>query len=89
MNILGLNSAGYSTAVALLVDGDLVFAAEEERLIREMVKLRGGPSKLKLLLKEYEGQLKELTLEMEEYMRMRDLIIQLTSVEEEDEEEES
>ena len=35
MKILGLNSAGFNTAAALVVDGEVVFAAEEERLIRE------------------------------------------------------
>ena len=38
----------------------------QERLIREMVKLRGGPTKLKMLLKEYEDQIKELAMEKEE-----------------------
>jgi len=33
--ILGLNSAGFNTASALIVNGEVVFAAEEERLIRE------------------------------------------------------
>ena len=33
--ILGLNSAGYNTASALLVDGNVTFAIEEERLIRQ------------------------------------------------------
>ena len=33
--ILGLNSAGFNTSSALLVDGDVVFAVEEERLNRE------------------------------------------------------
>ena len=33
--ILGLNSVGISTSAALIVDGQVVFAAEEERLIRE------------------------------------------------------
>ena len=61
----------------------------QERLIREMVKLRGGPTKLKVLLKEYEEQIKELAMEKEEAECMRDLIIQLTSVEDEGEEEES
>ncbi len=35
MNILGINSAGFNTASALLQDGRLVFAVEEERMIRE------------------------------------------------------
>ena len=35
MKILGLNSAGFNTASALVIDGDVVFATEEERLIRE------------------------------------------------------
>ncbi len=58
----------------------------QERLIREMVKLRGGPTKLKALMKEYEEKLVKLTLEMEEHMRMRDLIIALTSGDEESDE---
>ncbi len=33
--ILGLNSAGYNTASALVVDGAAVFATEEERIIRQ------------------------------------------------------
>ena len=33
--ILGLNAAGFNTASALVVDGDVVFAVEEERLSRE------------------------------------------------------
>ena len=33
--ILGLNSAGFNTAAALICGGQVVFAAEEERLIRE------------------------------------------------------
>ena len=32
----------------------------QERLIREMVKLRGGPTKLKALCKEYEEQINQL-----------------------------
>ena len=35
IKILGLNSAGFSTSSALIVDGEVAFAAEEERLIRE------------------------------------------------------
>ncbi len=61
----------------------------QERLIREMVKLRGGPTKLKALAKEYEAQIEELTQEKEEAECMRDLIIQLTSDDDEGEEEES
>jgi carbamoyltransferase len=33
--ILGLNSAGFNTSAALVIDGQLAFAVEEERLIRE------------------------------------------------------
>ena len=33
--ILGLNSTGVSTSAALMIDGKVVFAAEEERLVRE------------------------------------------------------
>ncbi len=33
--ILGLNSAGFNTSSALVVDGKCVFAVEEERLVRE------------------------------------------------------
>ena len=33
--ILGLNAVGFNTAAALVCDGRVVFAAEEERLIRE------------------------------------------------------
>ena len=33
--ILGLNSCGYNTSSALIIDGEAVFAVEEERLIRE------------------------------------------------------
>lgn len=33
--ILGVNSAGYNTSSSLIVDGQVMFAAEEERLIRE------------------------------------------------------
>jgi len=33
--ILGLNSSGYNTSSALVIDGEAVFAVEEERLIRE------------------------------------------------------
>jgi carbamoyltransferase len=33
--ILGLNSAGFNTSSALVIDGELVFAVEEERIIRE------------------------------------------------------
>lgn len=61
----------------------------QERLIREMVKLRGGPTKLKVLLKEYHEQITGLALDIEEAESMRDLIIQLTSVEEESQEEET
>ena len=35
VRVLGLNSAGYNTSASLVVDGEIVFAAEEERLIRE------------------------------------------------------
>jgi carbamoyltransferase len=44
MIILGLNASGYNTASALLVDGELVYAVEEERLIREK-RTRAFPSK--------------------------------------------
>lgn len=43
-NILGLNSAGFNTATALLVDGQCVFAVEEERLNREK-RTRRFPAK--------------------------------------------
>lgn len=33
--IIGLNSCGYNTSSALIIDGEAVFAVEEERLIRE------------------------------------------------------
>lgn len=33
--VLGINSAGYNTSSALLIDGKVVFASEEERLVRE------------------------------------------------------
>ena len=33
--ILGINSAGFNTSAALIVDGQILFAIEEERLIRE------------------------------------------------------
>lgn len=35
IKILGLNAAGVSTSAALLIDGKIVFAVEEERLSRE------------------------------------------------------
>ncbi len=35
IKILGINSAGFNTSAALLVDGKVLFAIEEERLIRE------------------------------------------------------
>lgn len=56
----------------------------QERLIREMVKLRGGPTKLKTLCKEYEEQIKELRVKIADAMRMRELIIQLTSDDDDD-----
>ena len=56
----------------------------QERLIREMVKLRGGPTKLKVLLKEYEEKIEKLTRERDTAECMRDLIIQLTSVDEDE-----
>jgi len=34
-NILGLNAFGFNTASAILVDGQCVFAVEEERLVRD------------------------------------------------------
>lgn len=33
--VLGINSAGYNTSSALLIDGKVSFASEEERLVRE------------------------------------------------------
>ena len=35
VKILGINSAGFNTSAALIVDGQILFAIEEERLIRE------------------------------------------------------
>jgi len=35
MNILGLNAYNHDSAVSILKDGNLVFAAEEERLNRK------------------------------------------------------
>lgn len=35
IKILGLNSAGFNTSSALIIDGKPIFAVEEERLIRE------------------------------------------------------
>ncbi len=54
----------------------------QERLIREMVKLRGGPTRLKILLKEYEEKIEEIGKDRARLMNMRDLILKLTSDEE-------
>lgn len=53
----------------------------QERLIREMVKLRGGPTKLKALCKEYEEKIDEVSKERARLLYIRDLIRKLTSVE--------
>lgn len=56
----------------------------QERLIREMAKLRGGPAKLKVLCKEYDEQIEKIGDERVKLIRIRDLIVKLTSVAEED-----
>lgn len=56
----------------------------QERLIREMVKLRGGPAKLKVLCKEYDEQIEKISKERAELIHIRDLIVNLTKVEEEE-----
>jgi len=65
----------------------------QERLIREMVKLRGGPTKLKALSKEYEEQINQLWDRHENLVCMRNLILELISADDEpseaDREEES
>jgi len=55
----------------------------QERLIREMVKLRGGPTKLKALRKEYNANIDELSKKLENLRFYRDLIDKLTSDESE------
>ena len=61
----------------------------QERLIREMVKLRGGPTKLKALCKEYDEVLEALEKKQAEITQMRNLILDLTSNGESSGEEES
>lgn len=56
----------------------------QERLIREMAKLRGGPAKLKVLCHEYEELIEALEKERDQIVAMRDLICELTAVEEGD-----
>ncbi len=55
----------------------------QERLIREMVKLRGGPTRLKVLCKEYDTKIKEISDECHQLIHIRDLILKLTSEEDE------
>ena len=35
IKILGINSSGFNTSASLIIDGKVLFAVEEERLIRE------------------------------------------------------
>ena len=44
ISVLGLNAAGFNTSCALLIDGQPVFAVEEERLVREK-RCRRFPAK--------------------------------------------
>ena len=53
----------------------------QERLIREMVKLRGGPTRLKILRKEYDENIEQISKEREQLIYIRDLIVKLTSEE--------
>jgi len=48
--ILGLNSGGPNTAAVLLVDGKVIFAVEEERLIREKQTRRFPSNAIKMIL---------------------------------------
>jgi carbamoyltransferase len=43
MKILGINSAGFNTSTALIIDGEIIYAVEEERLNREK-RTRNFPS---------------------------------------------
>ena len=74
--ILGVNSCGYNTSSALLRNGEVLFAVEEERIIRSLEKrsnisrskwANGGVYVLKPnLLKEYQDHhLKKYSLEDE------------------------
>lgn len=59
----------------------------QERLIREMAKLRGGPAKLKVLCHEYEELIEALEKERDQIADMRDLILELTDTQETNEDE--
>ena len=48
--ILGLNSGGPNTAAVLLVDGKVVYAVEEERLIREKQTRQFPSNAIKVIL---------------------------------------
>ncbi len=58
--ILGLNSAGYNTSSSLIVDGELVFATEEERLVREKRTRRFPARGIQEALKEAGLQIEDL-----------------------------
>ena len=58
--ILGLNSGGPNTAAVLLVDGKIVYAVEEERLIREKQTRRFPSNAIKAILEFSQMELEEL-----------------------------
>ena len=52
----------------------------QERLIREMVQLRGGPKRLRVLAEDYLKNIQRLQEELEKLTHLRALIIKLTAV---------
>ena len=60
IKILGINSSGFNTSASLIIDGKVLFAVEEERLIREKRTRKFPTQSINLILNKFKLKLTDI-----------------------------